>query len=793
MSFERLAALTWEHPRKVLAAIAAFVVIAAAFGLKVEEHLQAAGFGDPDSESEVAVEMLREELGYDAAPGIVVLARDPDERDLEIGSAPVRDELARLADELSEARFVGKVVDPLAQLDRLIEKSERGERKRDRAAKRIRGRADEAEDALAQALAAGLPAPPGPSPATEARKAIADLPRPPSVEKLVRQIRDESPLVADDGGSVLLTAQLNTDDPENDGGAAAEDAKRTLSSETLDLGFSGFAVGFDEVEAQARKDLSKAEMIAFPILAILLLIVFRGLIAAAVPLVIGVVTILGTFLALRVMAELVDTSLFALNITTALSLGLSVDYALLMVSRYREELEADGPTREAHRRMVTTAGRTVFFSGITVAAALAALVFFPQRFLYSVGVAGALVGLLASTIALLGVSSLIAILGERINKFSIRSGHAVSNRSDGWYRLAHGVMRRPIPVALASAAVMLAAAAPALSASLTGPSAEAVPSSQPSFAVLEQIYDSYSRDTSEPITVIANGNAGDKELRALNREIGSFEGISGRSPFERAGPGVRYANFAPDGEALGDSPQDAVRAIRAIEAGNGDPELLVSGNTARFIDQKQSLLDHLPLVGGIAMLVTLVLLFMLTGSVLLPIKTLLMNALTLAAVLGILTLAFADGLLDGLLNYQGPAAVELMTLALVFAIAFGLATDYAVLVMARIKEQHDLGMPNREAVAIGIGRTGRVITAAAAMLAVVFLAFAVSDIFFLKQAAIAQAAAVLLDATVVRALLVPSLMALFGEANWWAPRPLKRFQARYGFREGEARPAADGA
>ena len=749
MAFRRLAALTWEHPRKVLAAIVAFMVVASVFGLKVEEHLQAAGFSDAESESERAVELLRDELGYDAGPGLVILLRPDGGGELDIADGAVRDELARLADDLRGASFVGKVLDPLAPLDRLIEKAERGKRKYEKA------------------LAAGVP--------------VSELEQPPSVEKIVRDLRSESPLVGDDGRSVLLTGHLSSEDPENDGGEAAEDAKELLASDLLDVGFSGFAVGFDEVEAQSRKDLQKAEMIAFPILAILLLIVFRGLIAAAIPLAIGGVTILGTFLALRIMSELVDTSLFALNITTALSLGLSVDYALLMVSRYREELEADGPTREAHERMVSTAGRTVLFSGFTVAAGLAALVFFPQRFLYSVGVAGAVVGVLASLIAVFGVSSLIAILGERINKFSIRGGPAVSDTSDGWYRLAHGVMRRPVPIALASALVMLAAAAPALSSSLTGPSAEAVPDSQPSFGVQEYIYDHYDRDSSEPITVTVKGGTGARELRELNERIGGIEGIGSSSPFERAGPDVDYANFAPAEPALRDLPQDAVREIRNIDLRGG--EILVSGNTARFIDQKQSLIDHLPLVAGITILVTLILLFMLTGSIILPVKTLIMNALTLSAMFGILTFVFAEGNLDNLIGYQGPAGVELMTLALVAAISFGLATDYAVLVMARIKEQHDLGMENREAVAIGIGRTGRVITAAAAMLAVVFLAFAVSDIFFLKQAAIAQAAAVLLDATLVRALLVPSLMALFGEANWWAPGPLKRFQARYGIRE----------
>ena len=778
MAFERIAALTWRHPRKVLALIGAFMVIAAVLGGRVEEHLQAAGFSDPDSESEIAVQELREELGYDAAPGIVVLVTNPDGETLRIRRPEVRREVRRLARRLREAAFVGRGVNPLAALEGAIRRSERAQRQRRRAAAEIRAGAEQAAE---QAAAAGLPAG---DPAAAAEQRIAELPKPPSKAELVERFRKRSPLVADDGSSVLITGHLASDDPEDEGAEAVEDARRLLDSDLVELGFGGFASGFSEVEDQTREDLTRAELIAFPVLALLLLLVFRSAIAAGIPLIVGVASILGTFLALRVMAEIVPTSLFALNITTALSLGLAVDYALLMISRYREELDQRGPTEEAHRQMVLTAGRTVFFSGITVAAALIALVFFPQRFLYSVGVAGAAVGLLASTIALLGVSSTIAILGERINSLSIRRpAAATAVERGGWYRIARAAMRRPAGMALLSAGVMLLAASPALATKLTGPSGEAVPPSQPSFAVQEQIEADYDRDVAEAITVTAAGEISDRELRRLNRRIGRLEGISTRAPFERTDGGeLAYANFGPAGLALDGEPQEAVRQIRELEVGGAgsDVELRVSGNTARFIDQKRSLVDHLPVVAGISVAVTLLLLFLLTGSVVLPLITIVMNGLTLAAVLGIMTLGFQDGWLDGALSYTGPGAIELITMALVFAITFGLATDYAVLVLARIKEQHELGASTREAVAIGIGRTGRVISAAAMMLAVVFLAFATSKIFFMKQAAVGQAAGVLLDATIVRALLVPSLIALFGELCWWAPGPLKRFQSRFG-------------
>ncbi len=589
-------------------------------------------------------------------------------------------------------------------------------------------------------------------------------------------------LVAKDGESLVISVHLTTADVEDTGGFVAEDVLPIAESSSLDVGMGGFAAGFNETNDQTREDLTKAELIAFPVLTILLLLVFRGVIAASIPLLIGVISIVGTFLVLRVMSELVDTSLFAMNIATGLSLGLAVDYALLMVSRYREEIARDGATREAHRRTVKTAGRTALFSGFTVAVALAALVVMPQRFLYSMAVAGAAVGILSAVIAILVVPSLLALLGTNIDKWSIRRGPAVSDESDGWYRLARGVMRRPVATALASTALLLAAASPLLFTTLTGPSAEAVPAGAPSYDAYRYVEGHYPRDVSEAITVTVSGKASPAQLAAYERQIEEVGGIVPATPFVRVSPDVAYANFAADGAALAGRPQDSVRSIRELQP-PGTATTLVSGNTARFIDQKESLVDHAPVVVAIVVLATLLVLFLLTGSVLLPIKTLLMNTLTLGATLGILVLAFQEGWLNAPFDYTGPAAIEVTSLVFLFAIIFGLATDYAVLVMARIKELYDAGHGNEEAVALGIGRTGRVITAAAVMIAVVFLAFGVSSVFFMKQIALGVALGVILDATIVRALLVPALMRLFGEWNWWAPAPLRRFQERYGFDE----------
>jgi RND superfamily putative drug exporter len=707
---DRIANLTWERPKLVLALVGIFVVVAGGVGYDVEHHLKAAGFTDSASQSEKAVALLHKELGYDASPGIVVLVRPRGGGRLDVHSPAVRREVDRIAGALAHTRFVAHVVNPL------------------------------------------------------------------------RDLREGAPLREPGGRSLIVAASLSTQDIESDGGLAAEDAKRRIGSSPLDVEMGGFAVSFNEVNDETRKDLTRAEIIAFPILTILLLLVFRGVVAALIPLLLGVISILGTYLMLRIMASLVDTSLFALNVATALSLGLAVDYGLLIVSRYREELDrGGGATREAHRRTVQMAGRTVMFSGFTVAVALAALVIMPQRFLYSIGAAGAAVGLLSAIIAVLVVPSLLALLGTRINALSVRRGPAVSDVSGGWYRVAKAAMRRPILVAAGCTVLLLAAASPLLSTQFTGPSAEAVPPSQPSFAVNRYIDTNYSLGLAFPVTVTVRG-ATRPGLALLHRRLEKIKGLAGGTPFVPASPRVVYANFTPAHPALDNRVQHAVDEIRAQHVPGGGT-LLVSGNTARFMDEKKSLIDHLPPVAIIIGVTTLLLLFALTGSLILPFKTLLMNGLTLGASLGIIVLSFQKGALDGLFAYTGPAAVEVTSMAFLFAVTFALATDYAVLVLARIKEQHDLGASNEEAVAIGIGKTGRVITAAAAAIAVVFLAFGVSKVFFMKQISIGEAAAVIIDATIVRALLVPALMCLFGDWNWWAPGPLRRLHDRYGYSE----------
>jgi uncharacterized membrane protein YdfJ with MMPL/SSD domain len=707
--FSRVAGLTWKHPKKVLAAVGAFTLIAFALSSNVEQHLKAAGFSDPATESARAQDLLIEKSGSDSVPGIMVRVRPAaGEARLPIHSAVLRREARRLAQALRSLDGVARVENPLG---------------------------------------GGPPQ-----------------------------------LIASDRSSMLLAAYFSSADVQVLANAADEASER-VTSPRFEVTVGGLAAGFNEVNDTVHSDLIRAELIAFPLLALLLLIVFRGVIAASIPLLVGMVSVGGTFLSLLAMSKFVDTSVFALNITTAMGLGLAVDYGLLLVTRYREELERDGPSRESHRRLVESAGRTVIFSGLTVAAAMAALTLLPQRFLYSLGASGAIVSIFAAFGALLLVPSLLALLGERVNALSLRRGPALSDESGGWYRLARGVMRHPVAVAVASAALLLLLAVPMLGVKLTIPSTDSVPAGEPSREVVLTVDRDYSATLGIPVSVAVDGPAGDAQLRRLSRRIAAVRGIDSPAPFRRVAPNLALASFGLRGtadDALSDESQDAVRRIRAID---GPAPLLVSGYTAEFLDLKESLGHNLPLVIGVVALTTLALLFMLTGSVVLPLKTLLMNLLTLAGTLGVIVAAFQWGLLDGPLGYNGPEGMETSTLVLMFAVIFGLSTDYAVLVLARIKELHDSGLPNEEAVARGIARTGRVITAAGICLAAVFLAFTTSSVFFMKEAGVGYAAAVLIDTTLVRALLVPALMRLFGDWNWWAPAPLRRFQQRFGFSE----------
>jgi len=559
----------------------------------------------------------------------------------------------------------------------------------------------------------------------------------------------------------------------------------------------GFAVAQEQVNKQVEEDLKKAELLAFPLLFLLSLLFFRSLVASVLPLMIGGLAIVGTFLILRVASEFGSISIFALNLTTALGLGLAIDYSLFIVSRYREEIAKSGPGLEAMRRVLATAGRTVFFSSLTVSAALASLLVFPQRFLYSMGLGGSLVALFAALISLTVLPAVLTLLGNRVNagapKFLQRRAEADARPAQEgfWYRLSRFVMRRPLPVATLSALFLIVLGLPFLQIKFN----TVDPTVLPETASARQAYDTVSQqfppyhDT--PIWIDVEG--GPKAAAQFAKEVRGVGGVAEVAPPQQLAPGMTAIQAVSANAFASESSQTTVNAIRDLPAPPG-AEVLVGGATADFVDFQSSLEQHMPIALAIVIFATLLILFLMTGSVVLPIKSLIMNFLNLSAVFGLLVLIFQDGRLEGFLDYSSPGAIEQTMPILLFAVAFGLSTDYAVFLLSRIKEARDNGASESESVAIGLERTGRIVTAAALLFAVAMGAFATSQIIFIKENGVGTALAVLIDATIIRALLVPSLMELLGKWNWWAPAPLRRLHERWGVSEtGPTQPVAGGS
>jgi RND superfamily putative drug exporter len=434
-----------------------------------------------------------------------------------------------------------------------------------------------------------------------------------------------------------------------------------------------------------------------------------------------------------------------------------------------------------------TAGRTVLFSSLTVAVALASLIVFPQRFLYSMGIGGALVALLASTVALVVLPAVLSMLGPRVNALAPRflqhraERDASQTQAGFWYRLSRFVMRRPIPVATISAAVLIALGLPFLGIKFTSVDAQVLPTSASARQVDDSMRSDFPPFRDTPIRLAIEGG-GPKATTAVVSEVGRQPGIAGVERPQRLTGEVTTVDAIARAPFNSGAAKSTVRRIRDLPSPPG-ATVLVTGAAAHFVDFQSSLEAHLPVALSIVVGATLVILFLMTGSVILPVKSLLMNALNLSAVFGILVLVFQDGNLEGLLGYTGQGALEQTMPILMFAVAFGLSTDYAVFLLSRIKEARDDGASDSESVAIGLERTGRIVTAAALLFAIAIGAFATSQIVFIKENGIGTALAVLIDASIIRALLVPSLMELLGKWNWWAPRPLRRLHARIGLSE----------
>jgi RND superfamily putative drug exporter len=614
-----------------------------------------------------------------------------------------------------------------------------------------------------------------------------------------------------DGHRALLLARIaGTDDDMVDRAAELTPAyTKTIEGFRVQVG--GIAETFNEVGKTIERDIVRAEVIAFPVVAVLLILVFGSAIAAGLPLLIGVLSILGTFLALHVTAKYTDVSIYSVNLATSLGLGLGIDYSLFMVTRFREELRKGREVPDAVVATVRTAGRTVLFSAITVGLSLGALVVFPLYFLKSFAYAGIAAVFFALVGALVVLPAALAALGTRVDALDLRRPVRRALRlqpprekalDEGmWHRIAVTVMKRPIPVATAVIAVLLVAGAPFLGVAFSLPDDRVLPKSAEAYQVGQILREEFPGREFAALSVIAPAvTAGTDKIdgyaTALSKVdgVGRVDAVTGTyAAGQRLAPptpasarfsqgGGTYLSVVPGIETMSARGERLVRDVRAVPSPLG--EVLVTGQAARLADTKHSLGSKLPLALGLIVTATFVLLFLFTGSVVIPLKALVLNMLSLSATFGAMVWVFQEGHLTRFLGDPAvTGALDTTTPILMFCVLFGLSMDYEVFLLSRIKEEYDATGDNTRAVAMGLERTGRLVSAAAALLALVFLAFVSSDISFIKLLGLGTALAVLVDATLIRGALVPAFMRLMGRANWWAPRPLRRLHNRFGLAE----------
>jgi len=608
-----------------------------------------------------------------------------------------------------------------------------------------------------------------------------------------------APLRSVDGNRALVFATIAGGDGEMllSAGDIAEEYRGSHLG--LDIAVGGVGPLFAEVQETIEADLVRAELIAFPITALLLVLIFGSVVAASLPLLIGGFAIVGTFFVLQVLTGFTEVSIFALNLTTALGLGLAIDYSLFIVSRYREELAAGGAPGDAIVRTVQTAGRTVLFSAGTVAVSLSAMLVFNLAFLRSFGYAGIAVVALAALGAVVVLPALLALLGHRVDRLRIRRVRPVAEGNGIWHRIATGVMRRPIPIATVAVLVLAVLGAPFLGVELGSSDDRVLPETAHAREAGDLLRTEFDAFEASPISVVTTDTTYDESsIAGFAGELSSLDGVarvdaatgSYIGGIQVAEPGPANARFAtvgssyflvvPSVEPISPEGETLVRDIRAIEAPFSTQ---VTGGSADLVDTKSSLFGSLPFALAIIGVVTFVLLFLMFGSVVVPLKAVVLNMLSLSATFGALVWIFQDGNLSGLLGFTATGSLEITMPILMFAIAFGLSMDYEVFLLSRIKEEHDAGRSNVDSVAVGLERTGRIVTAAAVLIAVVFVAFATSNVSFMKMFGIGMTLAVLVDAFVVRATLVPAFMRLAGAANWWAPGWMRRVYRRFGIRE----------
>jgi RND superfamily putative drug exporter len=737
----RFARLATRRSRGVLIAALLFVVLAGAFGGGVAENLTSGGFEDPATESARADAALADRFDT-GVPNVVLLVTAPDGADVDspaVGAAG-----QALTDELAGEDGVADVVSYWSE--------------------------------------GGAP-----------------------------------PLRNDDGTRALVIARIEGNDDQVDDRIAElgpRYEREAGGDSAVDVQVGGFAQVFHDVGTTIEEDLVTAELIALPITLVLLVLIFGSVVAALLPLLIGVMSIVGTFLVLQVLSGLTDVSIYALNLTTAMGLGLAIDYSLFVVSRHREELRAGYEPRVAVVRTVRTAGRTVAFSALTVAASLCATLVFPIAFLRSFAYAGVAVALLAGLFSLTVLPALLAVLGHRVNSLTLWRRSVTPTEEGFWHRMAIFVMRRPIPVATAAIAVLLLLGAPFLGLRLTQPDDRVLPPGSDGRVVGDVVRDEFSSEEAGALSVVTEDEGvtlSDSEVDAYAVTLAQLPGVSrvDAATGTYCGEGVatqfgcepgqlvlapdsapRYAGFRADGgtylsvvpaiEPLSPEGEDLVHAVRDTES---PAPVLVTGQSAGLVDVNDSLFSRLPVALGLIAAITAVLLFMMFGSLVIPIKAIVLNLLSLTATFGAMVWIFQDGNLSGVLDFTATGGLAAAMPILMFCVAFGLSMDYEVFLLSRIKEEHDNGADNETAVAVGLERTGRIVTAAAVLIAVVFLSFVFGRVSFIKLFGLGLTLAVVMDAFLIRGTLVPAFMRLAGDWNWWAPGPLRRFHDRWGVSE----------
>jgi len=579
--------------------------------------------------------------------------------------------------------------------------------------------------------------------------------------------------------------------------ASYDAIKAELSAPGLRSQTGGIVAADETIDQQTTASITRAESLSLPILLILLLVIFGGLAAASLPLAIGVLGILGSFTALRLLTLITGVSVFSLNITTILGLGLGIDYGLFLVSRFREELHRQDSVPDAVARTVATAGRTVLVSGATVAIVLASLMLFPETILRSIGYGGVATVLVDMIAALTVLPALLAVLGPRVNSLRIRRSvqrPPGAEGTGGWSRLAHSVLRRPVRYAVAIIVLLLALGSPFLRVVWGGVDATALPASSAPRLVTETLNRDFPGNPTAPIesvvqfgAPIAGSPARAAALAAYTSRLRHVPGVASaritgtRGDIGRVDLGYAPGPYTPAARAI-------LAGVRDVRAPAG-ATAYVGGQTAQLADELSSLGQRLPAMALTVVIATFLLMFTAFGSLILPLQAIAANVLSLSAMYGVMTWIFQDGHLSGLLDFTPNGTISPTIPVLMFAIMFGLSMDYEVFLLARIKERYDATGDHSAAIAAGLQRTGAVITSAALLLVIVVGAFSASSITFIKMMGVGMIVALVLDATLVRLLLVPATMRLLGSASWWAPAPLRRLYARYGIHEQDTMPA----